>query len=72
VVAQSIQQGGLIEAEQTLARYLGPDARPWAKAMIPKLQAILHGSRDPALADDAALEYDDAAEVLLLLEQVGA
>jgi hypothetical protein len=35
------------------------------------LQAILHGSRDPALADDAALHYDDAAD-LLLLERVRA
>jgi tetratricopeptide (TPR) repeat protein len=71
LVAQAIQQGDSTEAEQVLARYLGPDAKPWAKALIPKLQAILHGSRDLALADDAALNYDDAAELLLLLERVG-
>jgi hypothetical protein len=40
--------------------------------MIPKLQAILRGARDGALADDAALDFDDAAELLLLLERVGA
>lgn len=38
--------------------------------MLPKLQTILHGDRDPALADDPALDYDDAAELLLLLERL--
>jgi tetratricopeptide (TPR) repeat protein len=70
-VAQAIQQNDSTEAAQALAGYLGPDAKPWAKAMIPKLQAILHGSRDAALADDEALDYDDAAELLLLLERLG-
>jgi len=40
--------------------------------MIPKLQAILQGSRDPALATDPNLDYDDAAELLLLLEALGS
>ena len=40
-VAQAIQQGDSTEAERVLAEYLGPDAQPWAKALIPKLQAIL-------------------------------
>jgi tetratricopeptide (TPR) repeat protein len=40
------------------------------KHLIPKLQAILKGSRDPALADDPALRYRDAAEVKLLLEKL--
>ena len=34
------------------------------------LQAILAGNRDPALADDPALDYDDAAEIILLLERL--
>jgi hypothetical protein len=68
LVGQAIQQGDITEAEQQLARYLGPNASPCARALIPKLQAILHGARDPALAEDPALEYDDAAEVALLLE----
>ena len=38
------------------------------QTMLPKLHAILHGDRNPALAADPALEYDDAAELLLLLE----
>ncbi len=33
-----------------------------------KLQAILHGERDPALVDDPELYYQDAVELLLLLE----
>jgi len=40
--------------------------------MIPKLHAILHGDRAPALAADPALEYDNAAELLLLLEKLAA
>lgn len=45
-----------------------PDsARPFLHA----LQALLAGSRDPALAADPALDYDAAAELLLLLERLG-
>ena len=38
--------------------------------MIPKLQAILRGDRNPALAADPDLDYDDAAELQLLLESL--
>ena len=38
--------------------------------LISKLQAILAGSRDPKLADDPELDYDDAAEILFLLERL--
>ena len=71
LVAQAIRQGDTTEAEQRLAQFAGADAEPWAKAMIPKLQAILNGSRDPELANDPALDYDDAAELQLLLETLG-
>ena len=40
--------------------------------MLPKLRAILHGDRAPALAADSALDYRDAAELLLLLKTLGA
>jgi hypothetical protein len=40
--------------------------------MLPTLQAILNGNRDPALAADPALDYDDAVELLLLLETLAA
>lgn len=67
LVLQAIQQGDTREAEQVLARYGGPNAPPWAQALIPKLQAILGGAREPGLAADPALDYDDAVEVMLLL-----
>jgi tetratricopeptide (TPR) repeat protein len=38
------------------------------KSVIPKIIAILKGGLTPALADDPELAYDDAAELLLLLE----
>jgi tetratricopeptide (TPR) repeat protein len=39
--------------------------------VIPKLIAILQGERSPSLADDPKLFYENAAELLLLLEQLG-
>lgn len=40
------------------------------KQLIQAMVAILSGSRDPALADDPALHYSDAAEVLFLIERL--
>jgi hypothetical protein len=34
------------------------------------MMAILNGSRDLALADDTALDYADAAEVLYLIDRL--
>jgi hypothetical protein len=48
------------------------DPPPRLQTMLPKLHAILHGDRNLALAVDPALKYDDAAELLLLLEILGA
>jgi hypothetical protein len=36
------------------------------------LQAITAGSRDRSLAEDPALDFDEAAEVLLLIEALEA
>jgi tetratricopeptide (TPR) repeat protein len=72
VTYQAIQQGQVDNALEQLPQLLTSDSPNWARALIPKLQAILGGARDPALADDLALEYDDAAEVLLLLERLHA
>jgi hypothetical protein len=38
--------------------------------LIPTLQAILDGSRDPALANNPDLHYTDAVEVRLLLDRL--
>ena len=48
-----------------------PNTSGFLKLLIPKLIQITHGSRDPALADDPALEYRDAAEILFLIERLG-
>jgi tetratricopeptide (TPR) repeat protein len=70
VTAQYIQQGETDKILEEFTKLLTPDASDWSKAMIPKLQAVLRGSRDPALAEDAALGYQDAAELMLLLERL--
>jgi hypothetical protein len=41
-------------------------------AQLAKLQAILRGDRNPALADDPDLPFWDAVELQLLLERLGA
>ena len=49
-----------------------PTSPPISATCLIALRAILAGNRDPALADDPALDYDDAAEILLLLERLRA
>jgi tetratricopeptide (TPR) repeat protein len=71
LVMQAIQQGTTTEVEQQLAK-LAEDAPPWLTALLSKLQPILRGDRDPALADDPDLVYGDAVELQLLLERLSA
>ena len=68
LAAQAIKQGDTGELERQLAGLLGEDVPSSVKSMISKLQAILHGDRNPALADDPDLKYDNAVELQLLLE----
>ncbi len=49
-----------------------PNTSDSLKQLIQAMVAILNGSRDPALADDPALNYADAAEVLFLLERLSS
>jgi hypothetical protein len=72
LVAQAIEQSQIDQAEQELAQLLSSGVPAWANAMIQTLQAILKGNRDPALADDPNLDYDDAVELQLLLARLGA
>ena len=72
-IAHAISQGDTTEVTQFLAEAAAAaDTPAWLKVMLPKLHAILHGDRAPALATDLTLDYDDAAELLLLLETLRA
>jgi hypothetical protein len=51
-------------------RAADPDAA-WLRPLVEALQAIVAGSRDPALAADPGLDYTMAAEILFLLETLG-
>jgi len=62
--AQAVETGQADEIREHLKQY---PPHP----LVSALQAILSGSRDPALASDPALDYDDAVEVRLLLERLG-
>ncbi len=68
-IAESKTDKGRAELAQLL---VDRDLPAWAKVLIPTLQAILNGSRDPALADNPDFNYDDAVEVRLLLETLAA
>ena len=69
--AGAIAAADTSELEQFLSQPLDEDTQPWVRAVFPKVLAVLRGERDPALAADPALDYDDAAELMLLLEALG-
>ena len=59
------------EIQPFLARYFNdPQASETRKRLIQVLADVLNGARDPALADDPALYYADAAEVLWVMERL--
>lgn len=70
LVVRAIQQGETAAAEQELSKYAGTDAPSRLQVLLAKLRAILEGNRDPTLTNDPDLEYDDAAELQLLLERL--
>ena len=71
LVAHAIQQNQPREASESLSQFAAhPQAPSDLKALIAKLQSILAGERTPALAADPALDYESAAELHLLLEQL--
>jgi len=72
LVAQAIIEQNTSEAEQLLDQLSATWTETWAKALVAKLQAILRGDRDPALAADPDLYYMDAVELQLLLEALKA
>jgi len=57
--SKAIEAIAQLAANPALPQYITP--------LLPKLQAIAGGSRDLSLIADPALDYDDAAELFLLL-----
>jgi tetratricopeptide (TPR) repeat protein len=73
-VTEAIQAGGgaAVSLASQMAEYAQTESDLGVKALLSKLQAILGGARDPALADDPTLHYQDAVELKLLLESLAA
>ena len=71
LVIQAIRQDSTDEAEQALAELSNRDIPASFETLLAKLQAILCGDRNPALAADPNLFYDHAVELQLLLEGLG-
>jgi len=71
-VTQALRSGDPAQAA-TLLQQLAtdPEAPAWLLPFIGALQAVVAGSRDPALADQPELSYTMAAEILLLIESLG-
>ena len=73
MIAEAIYSGQSDAAAEWLSQLSQkPDLANYLKPLIPALQAVLRGSRDPDLAADPNLDYDDAAELMLLLESLAA
>jgi hypothetical protein len=71
MLKQALQENKSGEMKTLLAQLSNhPEIHPSLKPLVPKLQAILNGSRDPALADDPDLYYTDAVEMKLLLAKL--
>lgn len=68
-VGQAIQQGDTSEVEQVIEQLLETDG--WPKNFLHKLQVIIAGERDLALAADESLHYEGAVELQVLLEGLG-
>jgi hypothetical protein len=71
-VREALASGDPAEVASSLQQLA---AEPQAASMLPfltALQAITAGSRDRSLAQDPGLSYDQAAEVLLLIEALEA
>jgi tetratricopeptide (TPR) repeat protein len=70
-VTQALRSGESAQSA-TLLQQLAAD--PESTELLPfigALQAIVAGSRDPALADQPELDFSMAAEILLLIESLG-
>jgi tetratricopeptide (TPR) repeat protein len=66
----AIRSGETVIALEQLKANLTPDAPQYYKSIIQKLLVVLEGQRDPNLAEDPNLDYDDVVELRLLLKQL--
>jgi tetratricopeptide (TPR) repeat protein len=69
VVRQNSREVATLQAQLAAAEIANDDTGQ-GEALVAALQAILAGSRDQALARNPALNYLDAAELQLLLEEL--
>ena len=70
-IGHAIRAGDTAPLAAKLAQIVvSPNVPPTGKLLITKLQAILAGSRDPALAADPNLHYQYAVDIQLLLEDL--
>ena len=69
-VGTALQQGDTAEAEQVIGKLLEQDNWQEAKKFLNILLAIVVGGRSLALAEDEDLHYEDAVELVLLLESL--
>ena len=65
----ALQQGDTAEIAQVIEQLLAREDWQAAKSFLHKLQAILAGECNPALAEDDEMFYEDVVELKLLLEQ---
>ncbi|MBF0309351.1 MAG: tetratricopeptide repeat protein [Magnetococcales bacterium] len=69
--AATIQNGAIVQSKNDIMQIAqNPNLPSYLQPLFPVLNSILDGNRDPALADTPGLDFDDAVEVELLLEQL--
>jgi tetratricopeptide (TPR) repeat protein len=71
LAAEAIKQGKVSKLARQLAEFSEADVPQLSRALLSKVEAILSGDRNAALVDDSKLNYHDAAELRLLLEELG-
>jgi hypothetical protein len=71
-IRQALASGDLAEAAFSLQQLAAEPQAANHLAFLTALQAITAGSRDRSLAEDPGLSYEQAAEVLLLIEALEA
>ncbi|UCH94270.1 MAG: CHAT domain-containing protein, partial [Candidatus Aminicenantes bacterium] len=71
MVEQAINAGHTEEIKKALGEAPNdPQMSSSRKLLVSKLQALLSGFRNPALAEDPRLHYMDAIELMLLIEKI--